>query len=320
MTPGTAAEELQRVFKIFSDPTRLRILGLLEREELVVQELMDVLGMAQSRVSRHLAILREAGLLADRRDGTYVSYRFNPPTEGAWRDTWNLVRRNLEHDPTAQRDRAALEQTLEARGERSRTFFDAVGPEWDALRKVFHDDLLRARAVARLIDERQVVADVGTGTGILASELAALGLQVIGVDNSSRMLDAARAKLETEGRLEAVDLRRGEAHRLPLEDDSVDAAFAHMVLHYLPSPGEALRDMARVVRPGGSVVIADFLEHEHEWMRQELRVVWLGFPEQAVRDWLEQAGLEAVRISIERSTARGRDLPDTFIASARKPG
>ena len=192
----TTGEELQRVFKTLSDPTRVRILGLLEREELVVQELMDVLGMAQSRVSRHLAILREAGLVVDRRDGTYVSYRFSPQDSGPWRDTWNLVRKNLEHDPTAQRDLAALEQTLEARGERSRAFFDAVGPEWDALRKVFHDDVLRARALTHMIARDQTAADIGTGTGILASELARLGVRVIGVDNSSRMLDAARAKLE----------------------------------------------------------------------------------------------------------------------------
>lgn len=314
---STAAEELQRVFKTLSDPTRVRILGLLEREELVVQELMDVLGMAQSRVSRHLAILREAGLLVDRRDGTYVSYRFAPPGPGPWRDTWNLVRKNLEHDPTAQRDLAALAQTLEARGERSRTFFDAVGPEWDALRKVFHDDVLRARAVTRMIAPDQTAADIGTGTGILASELARLGVRVIGVDNSARMLDAARAKLEAES-IEGVELRRGEAHDLPIGDGEVDAAFAHMVLHYIPSPAEALREMARVVRPGGVVVVVDFLQHESEWMRQELKVVWLGFPEATIREWFDQAGLSRARVDVEASAPRGKDLPDTFIASARK--
>jgi len=318
MAKTTAAEELQRIFKILSDPTRVRILGLLEREELVVQELMDVLGMAQSRVSRHLGILREAGLLVDRRDGTYMSYRMATPDTGPWRETWNLVRKNLESDPTARRDLAALERTLEARGERSRTFFDAVGPEWDALRKVFHDDVLRARAVTRLIDRDQTVADVGTGTGILAAELARLGLRVIGIDNSARMLDAARAKLDAEG-LTGVELRRGEAGGLPVEDGEVDAAFAHMVLHYLPSPGEALKEMARIVRPGGRVVVVDFLQHEHEWMRQELRVVWLGFSQATIREGLEQAGLDDVRIEVEPAAPRGKDLPDTFIASARRP-
>ena len=105
---SVTAEELQKVFKILSDPTRMRILHLLDNQELVVQELMEILGMAQSRVSRHLAILREAGLLMDRRNGTYVSYRFSPPTDGCWRDAWALVSRNLAGDPTAERDAAAL--------------------------------------------------------------------------------------------------------------------------------------------------------------------------------------------------------------------
>ena len=314
---STSGEQLQRIFKTLSDPTRVRILALLEREELVVQELMDVLGMAQSRVSRHLAILRDAGLLVDRRDGTYVSYRFAPLRPGPWRDTWELVRKNLEQDSTAQRDLSALEHTLEARGERSRAFFDAVGPEWDALRKVFHDDVLRARAVTRMISPNQVVADIGTGTGILAAELAQLGVQVIGVDNSSRMLDAARAKFDAEG-IDSVELRRGEVHSLPLDTNEVDAAFAHMVLHYLPSPSEALREMARIVKPGGAVVVVDFLQHENEWMRHELRVVWLGFPEAKILEWFEQAGLTDVRIEVEASSPRTKDLPDTFIASGRK--
>jgi ubiquinone/menaquinone biosynthesis C-methylase UbiE len=315
---STASEELQRVFKILSDPTRIRILGLLEREELVVQELMDVLGMAQSRVSRHLAILREAGLVQDRRDGTYVSYRLAPPDKGPWSDAWTLVRKNLARDPTAQRDVAGLEHALEARGKRSRSFFDSVGPEWDALRKVFHDDVLRARAIAHLVPPGLVAADIGTGTGILAAELASLGIRVIGVDNSARMLEAARAKLGEQG-LSQVELRNGEAHRLPIGDSEVDAAFAHMVLHYLPSPLEALHEMARIVRPGGSVIVVDFLQHEHEWMRQELRVVWLGFPEETLRQWFTEVGLPDVQIEREAPASRGKELPSTFIACARRP-
>jgi ArsR family transcriptional regulator len=209
-------EALQKVFKTLSDPTRVRVLALLEQEELAVQELMDVLGMAQSRVSRHLAILREAGLLRDRRDGTYVFYRFAPPAEGPWREAWQLVRQNLDRDPTRARDVAALSQVMAARADRTRSFFDAVGPEWDSLRKVFGDDALRSRAVTRLVAPGLRVADVGTGTGILAGELARLGLSVIAVDHSPRMLDAARAKFAEEG-LDGVELRLGEAGVLPIE-------------------------------------------------------------------------------------------------------
>jgi ArsR family transcriptional regulator len=313
-----SAEDLQRIFKTLSDPTRVRLLALLEREELAVQELMDVLGMAQSRVSRHLAILREAGLIRDRRDGTYVFYRFALPEEGPWRDAWRLVEQGLSQDSTAERDAAALARALEARAARTRSFFDAVGPEWDALRKVFNDDVLRARAIARLVPPELLVADIGTGTGILALELARLGLRVIAIDHSTRMLDAARAKLEAEEDL-AVELRRGEANALPLADAEVDATFAHMVIHYLPSPADAIREMARVVKPGGVVVIVDFVAHDHEWMRQELGVTWLGFPPPEVESWFAEAGLQGFRLEQHTDLSGGRDLPATFIASARRP-
>ncbi len=315
-----AAEEIQKVFKTLADPTRVRILRLLEREELVVQELMQVLGMAQSRVSRHLAILREAGLLDDRRDGTYVAYRFSPPAEGPWHDAWRLVGRGLADDPTAQRDDAALRQVIDARSRSSRSFFDAVGPEWDVLRKVFDDDLLRARAVTRLVAPGLRVADVGTGTGVLALELARLGLTVIGVDNAERMIEAARQKLEEEADLPgSAEFRQSDAEALPLSDGEVDAAFAHMLLHSVERPEVVVGEMARVVAPGGLVVAVDFVHHEQEWMRRELGVVWLGFDPDAIAGWLGQAGLTDIRVEVFPSLARDRSLPSTFIAWARKP-
>jgi len=310
-----SVDSVQKIFKTLSDPTRVRILALLEREELAVQDLMAVLGMAQSRVSRHLAILREAGVLADRRDGTFVFYRMSPSLPDAWRSAWALVAKARAEDPTAARDAAALSAHRDSRQARTRAFFDAVGPEWDALRKVFNDDALRARAVARLVPPGLAVADVGTGTGILAGELARLGCRVVAVDHSSRMLAAARANLEAAGAAD-VELREGPAEALPLREGEVDAAFAHMVLHYLASPPDAIAEMVRVVRPGGVVVLVDFERHDREWMREELGVVWLGFPIEDVRGWLAAAGLEDVRIELE---AGARELPQTFIASGRKP-
>jgi ArsR family transcriptional regulator len=313
-----STEALQKVFKTFSDPTRLRILALLEREELAVQELMDILGMAQSRVSRHLAILREAGLLRDRRDGTYVFYRFESAAEGPWQETWELARRSLDSDSTTERDTAALGRVMQARSGKTRSFFDSVGPEWDAVRKVFNDDALRARGIARLVAPDLLVADIGTGTGVLATELAALGLRVIAVDNSERMLGAARVKFERDG-LDRIELRQGDVAALPIAENEVDAALAHMVLHYLPSPAEALREMARCVKPGGTVVVVDFVRHQHEWMRHELGVHWLGFAEDEVAGWFEAAGLRDLHREVHQAPSAGRDLPETFIASARVP-
>jgi ArsR family transcriptional regulator len=310
------AELLQKVFRTFSDTTRVRILALLEHEELAVQELMEVLGMAQSRVSRHLAILREAGLLKDRRDGTYVFYRFAPPKDAPWRDTWSLVVENLKGDPTAERDAAALAGVMESRAERTRSFFDSVGPEWDTVRKIFNDDALRARAISRLLSPGLTVADIGTGTGVLAIELARFGFRVVAIDHSARMLDSARAKIALEEGLD-IELRKGEIRTLPVENNEVDAALAHMVLHYLPSPADAIAEMARITKPGGSVVAVDFIPHQLEWMRQELGVNWLGFRAEEVASWFDDVGLVDYRYEEHEGLSAGRDLPATFIASGR---
>src|SRR4029453_12159295 len=271
-----SADDLQKVFKTLADPTRLRILALLASEELAVQELMEVLGVAQSRVPRHLGILREAGVVRDRRDGTFVLYQLGLPATGPWRQAWDLAARDLSRDPGAERDRAALARVLEARSVRSRSFFEAGGPEWDALRKVWSDDLLRARAVTRLVPGGLRVLDVGTGTGVVALDLARLGLRVIAVDRSPRMLEAARARIQAAD-VAGIELRAGDASALPVQDGEVDAAFAHMVLQYLPAPSDAVREMARAVRPGGRVVVADFTSHERAWMRAEPGVLRPGF-------------------------------------------
>ncbi len=312
------ADTLQRVFKTLADSTRVRLLALLEREELAVQELTQVLDMAQSSVSRHLAILRDAGLLRDRRDGTWVYYRFPVPEDALWLDAWQLARREWAREPVGERDLAELARVLSVRAARTESWFDSLGPEWDALRKVFNDEALRARAISRLVPPGLRVCDVGTGTGVLALELARLGLEVVAIDRSPNMLDAARAKLEGAG-IPGVELRRGDAADLPLETDTVDAAFAHMVLHYLASPSDALAEMARVVKPGGLVVVVDFEQHDRDWMREELGVQWLGFPIDDVVGWLDRAGLDALRIERSDPPGRGRDLPATFIASGRKP-
>ncbi len=312
-----SVDSLQRVFKTLTDPTRIRILALLGREELAVQDLVSVLGLAQSTVSRHLAILRESGLLRDRREGTYAYYRFVPPLDPEWQGAWDLAKKALADDPLESRDRAALDALLRERAVRSRNWFDAIGPEWDNLRTVFNDEVHRARAIARLVPSNLKVADIGTGTGILAQEMACLGIEVIAVDHSRRMLEAAQDKLD-DAKTTGVELRYGDVTKLPLSDGEVDAALAHMVLHYVASPTEALQEMARIVRIGGRVIVVDFVENDQEWMREELGVLWQGFSAETLHEWFHAAGLENSQIEMQRSEAKGSEMPATFIATAEK--
>ena len=261
-----SSEALQKVFKTFSDPTRLRILALLEREELAVQELMDILGMAQSRVSRHLAILREAGLLRDRRDGTYVFYRFEAVRKRAnpGRETWELVKRSLQGglDQRARRrgprpascrraaPAPAASSTPSARSgtrcERSSTTMRCVAP-WNRPPRAPGPRWSRTSEPARESSRRSSRA---WACGSSRSTTLHACSTPPGPTSSAKEISGGRAA------------RQGDVSALPLADAEVDAALAHMVLHYLPSPGRGgARDGARESRAGGSVVVVDFVQH-----------------------------------------------------------
>ena len=182
--------------------------------------------------------------------------------------------------------------------ERITAFFDRVAADWDEMRLVYYDEAVIERlAAAAELDETMTVADIGTGTGFVAAGLAGRVARVIGIDDSPGMLAEAERNL-TELGATNVELHRGDIVALPLPDDSVDAAVANMVLHHATDPAAMLREMTRIVRPGGTVAICDEVTHPYTWMREEHHDVWLGFSHQQVNAFFTAAGLEAPSLEV----------------------
>ncbi len=285
---------LQTTLKLLSDPVRLRLSALLSIEEIAVQELVTITGLAQSRISNHLALLKRAGLVLDRREGSWAFYRLVGPTaDGALSPEMfqATIRPRLE-SAAGRRDLATLDTVREQRRERSRTTHDALADRWVEVGQAFCTGSLRAEACSALVPAGITVADLGCGAGFLTSYLAQRGIRVIAVDHSQKMLDAARARLaET-----SVEFRRGEMEQLPLADHGVDAAFANLVWHHVADMDRSARELARVIRPRGTAVITDLLPHDEDWMREGMGDYRLGLRPETVRGALARAGFFALSI------------------------
>ena len=288
----TTLATLQTNLKLLSDPTRLRLLALLSREELAVHELVTITGLAQSRISNHLALLRRAELVVDRREGSWSFHRLaDVSAEG------NLspelfdaaVRPYLDSDQGVA-DIAALETVREQRRERSRQTHDALAERWVEVGQEFANGSLRAEAYASLVPDDLMVADLGCGAGFLTTYLAGRGARVIAVDHSTKMVEEARRGIEDD----RVEFRQGEMEQLPLATDEVDAAFSNLVWHHLADVDRAAEEVARVVRPGGTAVITDLLPHQEDWMRTEMGDLRLGIRPEVVRAALARAGFTAL--------------------------
>lgn len=295
-----ATIELPALLRALGDPTRLRMLGLLELEELSVGELSRALGMAQSRVSNHLRVLREAGLLSERHVGTSIFLRpslAGTAGEGAPYPArlWAALRDGLGELDEHGADRTRLAEVLAARAADD-DFFDRVAGDWDKLGARFQSGQARQRAIASLLPPRGVYADLGCGTGYLARALVGVAARIVCVDRSSGMLEEARRRLASAPGGTEVEFRRGELDALPLADDEVDGALAAMVLHHLPSLDGPLREMFRVVRPGGAAVVLELGPHREAWMQAELGDRHLGLASKDVVDTFRRAGFEGVRL------------------------
>ncbi len=285
-------------FKALADDTRLRLVHVLNRYELNVNELISILGMGQSRVSRHLKILTSAGLLSWRRDGLWVFYA--AVEEGPGRKFLDAVLPFLAGD-AARADLDMAAGVIDERLRSTRQFFNAIADDWDCLaREVLGDFDLPGAIVARM-PAGAVAADLGCGTGQVLERMLEPAGEVIGVDGSARMLELARRRFASEsGR---VSLRIGDLEHLPLRDGEADFISINMVLHHLSSPVAALEEARRALKRNGRLVIADFDRHENEAMRASYGDRWLGFTMEALTAALARAGFAprtAERIAVEQ--------------------
>lgn len=293
-----ATLDLPVLLKAFGDSTRLRALGILEHEELTVGELARCLGMAQSRVSNHLRVLRDAGLLVERHEGksTHLRCGLDTEEEDYPSRVWAGLREGLVTLPEHRADRGRLADLLAEKRAESTEFFDRVAGSWDEIGAHFARGVARERATASLLRRGLVIGDLGCGTGYFGRSLLGLAQRLVAVDRSQPMLDEAQKRLGGGGGRTKLDLRRGELDALPIETNELDGAVAGMVLHHLPSPGSALREMFRVIRPGGSAVIVDLAPHRYEWCRDALGDRHLGLDPSDVLAAFARAGFEDIQL------------------------
>ena len=313
---SAAGPEIFSRMSALADPTRSRLLLVLERHELTVGELCAVLQLPQSTVSRHLKVLADEGWVVARAEGTSRRYRMMPERlERASSRLWQLVRDQVAVTPGAEQDAQRVQSVLAERRTKSQEFFSSAAGQWDRLRVELFGERADLRALLGLLDEEWTVGDLGCGTGQVAESLAPFVRRVIAVDDSPAMLAAARKRLSE---LDNVEIRSGDLAELPLEDAELDAAVLFLVLHHLVEPAQILAEVARVLRPGGRLLLVDMTPHDRAEYRQQMGHVWQGFSAEQIGEWLAAEGLGTVRYQ-PLSPDREAKGPTLFAASARRP-
>lgn len=277
------------VFKALGDEGRLRILRAVEISELSVAEIVEALKMPQSSVSRHLKPLRDSGLLDTRREGTSVYYRRGPVFQDA--TFAQLMSEKLAELRGASRDRAAVDRAIALRRRESTKFFDEIAGRYGSLTQPGGGWQAMAAALAAGFTG-QTVADIGCGEGDLTLLLARFAKRVVAVDLSSQMLRVVQERSAEAGVSRRVAVERGDLEKLPLDSGSMDTVFVSQVLHHAARPEKALIEAARILKPGGRLILLDLAQHDQEWVRSEWADQWLGFDERELRGWLTAAGLK----------------------------
>jgi ArsR family transcriptional regulator len=296
------------------DLARLRMLRLLDAHELSVGELARALQLPQSTVSRHLKVLHEGSWIIKRTEGTASLYRLVEDALAApARALWRLAREEMGANATLDEDDNRLAEVLVERRQDSRTFFGRLGGEWDHVRGDLFGHQFTAEALPALVDDAWTVADLGCGTGNATEMLAPYVRKIFAVDREPSMLAAARKRLEGKDNVEFVE---GGLTGLPLADGAVNAAMIFLVLHHLEDPEAAVTEAARILAPGGVLLVVDMVSHDRESYRHTMGHRHLGFDEETVSGWGERAGLRTQYHRLRPDThAKG---PGLFVATMRK--
>jgi ubiquinone/menaquinone biosynthesis C-methylase UbiE/DNA-binding HxlR family transcriptional regulator len=301
--------------RLLADPNRVRIVLLLEREELSVAELQEILAMGQSTISTHLSQLKQAGIVEDRRTGKNILYSLKPFGNGTQAQVLDVLKHAVKEIPEAGEDRDALRLALRRRQDKVRSYFDELagkfgrqyvpGRSWQGLAETF-----------LLLMPPLVIADLGAGEGTVSQLLARRAKKVIAVDNSEKMVEFGSSLARAHG-VKNLEYRRGDLEELPVKKGEADVAFFSQSLHHAQHPARALAEAFRIVKPGGRVIILDLLKHHFEEARALYADVWLGFSEVELRRMMSDAGFQNVSTALVHREA---DAPhfETILAAGDK--
>jgi ubiquinone/menaquinone biosynthesis C-methylase UbiE/DNA-binding transcriptional ArsR family regulator len=301
--------------RALSDPTRLRIVALLERDELSVAELQEITRLGQSRISTHLGLLQDSELVQSRREGKRAFYKLNENAGATEREFIELAIRGAKELAENAGDQINLKRVLARRREQAQVYFNQIAGRFDRVYGPGRSWQAFGHLLLRVLPP-VVVADLGAGEGLLSELLARRAKKVIAVDNSEKIVEFGKAKAKKNG-LKNLEFRQGDLQNPPIEPDSVDLVILSQALHHAEVPAEAIAAAHKILKSGGQIMILDLLKHNVENAREVYGDRWFGFAESDLHHWLEQAGFKKIEISV---VAREEQPPhfQTILAGAEK--
>jgi len=301
--------------RVLADATRIRLVALLARDELSVNEMQEITHMGQSRISTHLGLLQKHGLLSSRREGKRVFYKLLDLKKGTDKSLLDITLEGARGLEEFESDRINLKRILERREDQAKVYFNQVAGRFDRSYGPGRSWQAFGHLLLRLIPKLDI-ADLGSGEGLLSELLAMSAKSVIAVDNSQSMVDFGARKAK-ENKIRNLDFRQGDIMQPPIDEQSVDVVILSQALHHAKDPAVALKSAFRILRPGGNLMILDLLQHDFEEAKALYGDVWMGFEESLLQQWLEKAGFTQIEIE---AVAKEAEPPhfQTLLATAFK--